>query len=136
MLLSNRFQYDATRPIHEIKAYLVRRISGAIIRKRQTAEGTRRKRPPFFCQLDDDLPQPHADPAEIAEEKEERQEESQRLWPLFIEALNAFSPRDRLIILYNLQGHKGKAIAEAFKISRGRVSQILGRFKSSLNENP
>ena len=81
MLLSNRFQYDATRPSHEIKAYLVRRISGDIIRNRQIAEGTRRKHPPLFCQLDDDLPQPYADPAEIAEEKEERQkteEESQR----------------------------------------------------------
>ena len=133
MLLSNRFKYDPARSRYEIRAYLIRRISGQLIRNRQRATGARLKRPPTFSALEYTRIDKRApDPAKATAEAEERRAELERI----ANALPQFPPRDRLILCVLLRGYTHAETARAFNLTRARVSQLWGCFKKLVKEPP
>ena len=133
MLLEGRFLYNATRPRWEIRSYLIRRISGQLIRDRQNANGERWKRPPTFAAMPNALIDERApDPAKATAEAEERRAELERI----ANALPQFPPRDRLILCVLLRGCTQAETARAFNLTKARVSQLWKRLKKRVKETP
>ena len=127
LLLSGAFPYDPTRPAPMTRKYLIRRVSGAIIRKRQNAEGARLKNKPVWKNANclQDVVDYKNDPAIVAEERDEKR----RQFAALAEALNNLKPRDRAIICDYLNGTPWAKTAERFGLSSRRLSKIKTRFK-------
>lgn len=101
------------------KQYLKTRVLGRLLRDFQTRTGRRLKVPPEFVQYVDELQAVEEDPPEDRTKDEEA----------IAKAIELFAERDRELIYEYCDGKKQKDIAEARRLSRGRISQILTKFK-------
>lgn len=132
MLLSNCFRYDSTSP-HKAKAYLIRRISGAIIRQRQNAEGARLKHPPQFFSISDEgapILFDNNDPAKIAEEKAARCEEQR----IFQKAFSLLSPLQQKAVKLRLNGAPPREISKALNVRYDYSGDAIRRLKKRVKE--
>lgn len=102
------------------KQYLKTRVLGKLLRDLQTRTGRRLKVPPAFVQYVEGVAS--EDPPE--EEDETSDEDAIR------KALEQFAERDRALIQDYVEGKKQIEIARELRLSRGRISQILTKFKS------
>lgn len=130
-LLEGRFSYDPTKTKQEIRAYLITRIVGQLVRNWQNEHGTRLKNAPSFVSVSSLQLVYEDEPFYISEEREKN---NRKQWAIIEEVLNALNPLKRSIIEKYLSGISNKDIARQQGLTRGRISQIVGEFKEKCRE--
>lgn len=104
------------------KSYLITRVTGALIRRYQNATGGRLKNRPVVSPLSFDV-------AKEQEEQPQEQDENKRKKAME-RALKLLSYKDRGVIEGLIKGRKQKDLAVDYKLSRGRISQIVKAYKT------
>lgn len=104
------------------KSYLVKRVTGALIRRYQNETGGRLKNRPVVSALSFDV-------AKEQEEEEPPPEVDAARGAAMRRAIALLSLKDQDVIKALIKGEKQKKIAAELHLSRGRISQIVKNYK-------